>query len=133
MYFITEDEILQFVAKQSYENLKAQNPLIFQSSYELAVSTIESEIGYIYDLQTMLSMRGSERDSVLLRMMKVLTAWNICGSSLNISQPLITNYNDVQSLIMNFKGGSSRMVDAPLKGEKNSHYVIVDHGKKYLG
>lgn len=132
--FFNRSDLLQFISLQQLTQFEAMNPNIVQQSYQTTIGTINSQIGNYYDLKTMLEEQSeADKDQTLLWILKVFTAFNVCGSSMQISAPLEFNFKTANETLASLKGGQQSLTDGVIDKESSTVGKVVSMLNKYLG
>lgn len=134
MYFRKSD-LRVWVSRQDMLQFENMYPDIVSQSYQMALGNVYAQIGNDYDLGDLLAITNeSEKDPTLLWILKVYTAYTMCSSSMNISEPLRANFEQAATALRELKGGQVSMIDNSSKiQEDGTRNYIVSLKNKYLG
>ena len=134
MYFRKSD-LMVWVSRQNILQFESMYPEIVEQSYQMAIANVYAQIGNTYNLDYLLSITDeSQKDPTLLWILKVYTAYAMCSPSMNISEPLRANFEQVSTAIRELKGGQVSMIDSASKMQENgAKNYIVTLKNKYRG
>lgn len=133
MYF-AEDSLQLWLTQQQLDQFTASYPNAIKEAYESAVGHLESQIGYLWNLDEILAVTDDNMKNRTIKwILQVLTAYYICSSSLDVSEPLRNAYEAVMRKIQELKEGEAFVVDAERKEEPNARGVIVSRKNQYIG
>lgn len=105
MYFSFESLGLWLSWQQRLQFLNMY-PLCFEDGYRTAVGKLTAQIGNIFDMATILAETSeTAKDNTIRWILQVLTAYNVCSASLDISSPLEAANREVTGIITQLKGG----------------------------
>lgn len=133
-WFFNKSDIYQWITPKQLDQFTSQYPKCINSAYERVVGLINAQIGNYADVEELLAVADpDEKNTTLLWIVIVLTTYNICAPSLNISEPLKANRDLAMTTLRELKGGQTSMVDAPLKEENNAVGMVINQSRKYRG
>lgn len=133
MYF-GKDELHQWISPQQLEQFERMYPDCVEISYQSALGMLYSQIGELYDIQTILAGQTTDGTVKIMRwMLSVLTAYNLTSPANKHSQTLDDNFQLVMKKVTEMKTGASTLSSAPILEEPNAWPVVVSNKRKMLG
>lgn len=135
MYFTKSSLYLYITQQQLYQFENMYHNCVLDA-YKSAVGKLTAQIGNRFNMEGMLSVTDEEqKDDTIRWILQVLTVYNICAPSLNISEPLDMAYKEVYQTIQRLKGGMVSLEEpAPYRNDKyDSNVEVVTTRSSYIG
>lgn len=135
MYF-SKSALFLYITPQQIAQFEAMYPECVMDAYRSAVGKLTAQIGNMFNMETMLSETDeSSKDDTIRWILQVLTAYNICAPSLNISEPLDNAYKEAYQTIQRLKGGMVSLEEpAPYRRDKyDANVEVITSRNKYIG
>lgn len=130
MYF-PKNMLYQWISPQQLEQFEKMYVDCVAVSYQSALGYIYSQIGELYDMDSILSGDTNDGTAKIMRwMLTVLTAYNLSSPSAKHSQTLQDNFDMVTKKVTEMKTGATTLHDAPIKEAPNAWGDVVN-GTKY--
>lgn len=135
MYFTKSSLYLYITQQQLYQFENMYSNCVIDA-YKSAVGKLTAQIGNRFNMEGMLSVTDEgQKDDTIRWILQVLTVYNICAPSLNISEPLDMAYKEVYQTIQRLKGGMVSLEEpAPYRNDKyDSNIEVVTTRSSYIG
>lgn len=135
MYF-PKSALFLYITPQQIAQFEAMYPDCVMDAYRSAVGKLTAQIGNRFNMEAMLSETDeSAKDDTIRWVLQVLTAYNICAPSLNISEPLDNAYKEAYQTIQRLKGGMVSLEEpAPYrKDQYDANVEVITSRNKYIG
>lgn len=134
MYF-KESELYTWVSKQQVTQFVNMYPDVVNTAYKCALGDVQAQFGNYYKFEELLEQTDeTQKDNSIRWVLCVLTAYSLCGSSLQLSEPLKDNYDKAHAFLDSLKTGQSSLLNDREKVQTDGTYgTIVSQKSKYIG
>lgn len=135
MYF-TKSSLYLYITPQQLYQFEQMYQSCVPDAYKSAVGKLTAQIGNRFNMEAMLGVEiESQKDDTIRWILQVLTVYNICAPSLNISEPLDMAYKEVYQTIQRLKGGMVSLEEpAPYRTDQyNANVEVVTSRESYIG
>lgn len=135
MYF-TKSSLYLYITPQQLYQFEQMYQSCVSDAYKSAVGKLTAQIGNRFNMEAMLGVEiESQKDDTIRWILQVLTVYNICAPSLNISEPLDMAYKEVYQTIQRLKGGMVSLEEpAPYRTDQyNANVEVVTSRGSYIG
>lgn len=135
MYFSFESLGLWITWQQRLQFM-SMYPSCFEDGYRTAVGKLTAQVGNIFDMAAILAETSEDaKDNTIRWILQVLTAYNVCSPTLDVSTPLEAANREVSGIIAQLKGGQVSLQEPAAYREEEyaATAEIVTNRNQYIG
>ena len=120
------EQLYQFIQPSQLENIESMYPDAVATAYQSALAYVQSYIGNMFDVDTMLSSESTTSTALTLRLaLAISTVTYVLASSPQYSEVIELHNRQLQTLLRGLKAGSRNMGRDGIIADPNVRATVV--------
>lgn len=120
------EQLYQFIQPSQLENIESMYPDAVATAYQSALAYVQSYIGNMFDVDTMLSSESTTSTALTLRLaLAISTVTYVLASSPQYSEVIELHNRQLQTLLRGLKAGSRNMGRDGIVADPNVRATVV--------
>lgn len=120
------EQLYQFIQPSQLENIESMYPDAVATAYQSALAYVQSYIGNMFDVDTMLSSESTTSTALTLRLaLAISTVTYVLASSPQYSEVIELHNRQLQTLLRGLKAGSRNMGKDGIIADPNVRATVV--------
>lgn len=120
------EQLYQFIQPSQLENIESMYPDAVATAYQSALAYVQSYIGNMFDVDTMLASESTTTTSLTLRLaLAISTVTYVLASSPQYSEVIELHNRQLQTLLRGLKAGSRNMGKAGVVADPDVRVTVV--------